>query len=141
MPRDANDITLLDRAEYAGLDEMIRSTPCLSDQRGRLARRNSCRAGWNGRLDARVTKVVPTRGGQALELTADLFNVLNFIDRDWARTFLTGDVFGGRVPLLDLVGYDAANGRGIYRVQGTPRHEVDVPATRWHVQLSARYTF
>jgi hypothetical protein len=76
-----------------------------------------------------------------LELTADLFNVLNFIDHDWARTFLTGDVFGGRVPLLDLVGYDDANSRGIYNVQDTPRRELDVQATRWHVQLSARYTF
>jgi hypothetical protein len=53
---------------------------------------------------------------KALELTADLFNVLNFIDRDWARTFLAGDVFGGRVPLLDLVGYDEANSRGVYSV-------------------------
>lgn len=52
-----------------------------------------------------------------------------------------GDVFGGRVPLLDLVGYHVANGRRIYSVQDTPRHEVEVPATRWHVQLSARYTF
>jgi hypothetical protein len=141
VPRDASDITLVEPSDYAKLDGVIRSTPCLSAQRGRLVRRNSCRAGWNGRLDARVTKVVPTTGGQTLELTADLFNVLNFVDSDWARTFLTGDVFGGRVPLLDLAGYDAANGRGIYSVQDTPRHEVDVPATRWHVQLSARYTF
>ncbi len=141
VPRDANDITLVEPSDYAKLDEVIRSTPCLRAQRGRLVQRNSCRSGWNGRLDARVTKVVPTTGGQALELTADLFNVFNFIDSDWARTFLTGDVFGGRVPLLDLVGYDVAKGRGIYSVQDTPRREVDVPATRWHVQLSARYTF
>ena len=141
VPLDGNDVTLVDPADYAKLDEVIRSTPCLRAQRGRLVRRNSCRAGWNGRVDARVTKVVPITSGRALELTADLFNALNFIDRDWARTFLTGDVFGGRVPLLDLVGYDDANHRGIYSVQNIPRHEVDVPATRWHIQLSARYTF
>ena len=70
-----------------------------------------------------------------------MFNLLNFVDHDWARTFFTGDVFGGRVPLLDLAGYDAANGRGIYNVEEVPQRELDVPATRWRVQLSARYTF
>ena len=90
VPLDANDITLIEPADYAKLDEVIRSTPCLRAQRGQLVQRNSCRSGWNGRLDARLTKVLPTTGGQALELTADLFNVLNFIDRDWARTFLAG---------------------------------------------------
>ena len=88
-----------------------------------------------------MTKLIPTARGQGLELTVDLFNVLNFIDHDWSQAFFTGDVFGGRVPLLDLVGYDSANARGIYKVQDVPQHELDVQATRWRMQLSARYTF
>jgi hypothetical protein len=141
VPRDAGDITLADPAEYAKLDTVIQSDRCLAAQRGRLLERNSCRSGWMGRLDARMTKLIPTTRGQALEFTVDVFNMLNFIDHDWGRTFLTGDVFGGRVPLLDLAGYDAVNGRGIYNVVDVPRRELDVQATRWRVQLSARYTF
>jgi hypothetical protein len=45
------------------------------------------------------------------------------------------------VSLLELVGYDRANGRGIYHVLAPPRHELDVHATRWRMQLSAKYTF
>ena len=52
-----------------------------------------------------------------------------------------GDVLGGRVPLLDLAGYDVANDRGIYNVVTVPRRELDVEATRCRLQLSARYTF
>ena len=37
--------------------------------------------------------------------------------------------------------YDHADGRGIYRVVDVPLREVDVNATRWRMQLSARYTF
>jgi hypothetical protein len=54
---------------------------------------------------------------------------------------LTGDVAGGRVPLLELAGYDHADGREIYRVVDVPLCEVDVNAARWRMQLSARYTF
>lgn len=141
VPRDPSDITLDKPVDYDKLDQVIRSTPCLRSQRGRLLQRNSCRGGWIGGLDARVTKLIPTARGQGLELTVDLFNVLNFIDHDWSQAFFTGDVFGGRVPLLDLVGYDSANARGIYKVQDVPQHELDVQATRWRMQLSARYTF
>ncbi len=141
LPRDSSDITLADPADYARLEQAIQSQACLPAQRGRLMQRNSCRGGWMGRLDMRISKLVPTTLGQALELTADLFNALNFVDRDWGRTYLTGDVSGGRVPLLNLVGNDAANDRGVYEVEDIPQHEVDLPGTRWRVQLSAKYTF
>lgn len=146
LPRNAGDITLDDPADYARLDQYIQAEGCLRSQRGRILQRNSCRNPWINRLDGRLTKVLPTGHGQSLQITADLFNLLNFIDHDWGRVQQTMEEFGGvpngnRVSLLQLVGYDLANERGIYHVIQPRRHELDVDGTRWRMQLSARYTF
>jgi hypothetical protein len=135
VPRDASDITLKDPTQWAALDRYIRAESCLQEQRGRIMRRNSCREYWQTLLNARVSKEFSTLRGQSVELIADLFNVLSFLDRDWGvQRRHSGD-------LLRLVGYDQVNARGIYEVQRVDREVRDNEATRWRVQLGARYTF
>jgi hypothetical protein len=146
VPSDAADVTLDDPADYPRLDQYIQAEDCLRAQRGRILQRNSCRNPWINRLDARLTKVLPTVHGQSVQITADLFNLLNFIDHDWGQVQQTMEESGGisngnRVSLVQLVGYDVANGRGIYHVLKPRLHELQVDATRWRMQLSARYTF
>lgn len=134
VPRDASDITLADPTQWAALDGYIRAEPCLQKQRGRIMRRNSCREHWQTVLNARLSSVIPTARGQSIELVADLFNVLNLFDRDWGvQRFHSG--------ALELVGYDEANGRGIYNVMRFDRGVRDEEATRWRLQLGARYGF
>ena len=136
VPRDAADITLEDPGQWEALDSYIESRPCLREQRGQLLRRNSCRGPWVSLMDARFSKVIPTASGQSIELIADLFNVLNFIDGDWGvRRFIED------TRILRLVGYDAANGRGIYAFDTQDPNTRDHEATRWRMQLGARYTF
>jgi len=99
-------------------------------------RRNSCRDHWNTEVNARVSKMVPTGRGQSIELIADLFNALNLFDSDWGvRRFVSN------TELLELVGYDLPNGRGVYNVLPVDRNTVDAEATLWRVQRGARYTF
>jgi hypothetical protein len=146
VPRDAGDITLAEPGDFELLDQYIESEPCLRSQRGQLLRRNSCRNPWLNFVDLRLSKVVPTLKGQSLELTADLVNLLNFLDKDWGKVRYTREDFGflpngNRVSLLQLVGYDEANGRGIYEVLEPQRNETDVFATFWELHLGARYTF
>ena len=85
VPRDAGDITLADPAKFAALDpphsrlSLALRGPARPSARaeqlprslGPRDRRPDCRSGsaW--------------RTGAVLELTADLFNVLNFLDGDW----------------------------------------------------------
>ena len=47
----------------------------------------------------------------------------------------------GDIQLLELVGYDEANQRGIYNVIQVDREARDEGASRWQMQLGARYTF
>ena len=142
VPRNAADITLVPASAYARLDTFIEQQPCLREQRGRIMARNSCRNGWLGVLNARLTKAVPMAGGRHIEVTADVFNVPNLISSRWGRYFDT--TTGPSVTLLNLVGWDVVNTRGVYRLSNNTlpaRGVVDDVASRWRIQLGARYVF
>ncbi len=141
IPRDINDITLSgdQAAKFATLDEYINGEDCLRNNRGQIMERNTCRNPWQSFLDARLGKVIPTVGGQALELTLDVFNLLSLVGSDWGNirsttTFETANLFR-------LTGWDAANNRGIYDLSIPQRDRIDINATRWKMQLGAKYTF
>jgi hypothetical protein len=142
VPRSPADLTLADPTQFSDLDRLIRDEPCLRSQRGALLRRNSCRDPWVHETQARLAKRFQLAGSRAIEVTADLFNVLNFIDSDWGlvrRTSTSG--FGSGAPLLELVGWDTANGRGRYRLADVFRREIDVEASRWRLQLGGMLFF
>ena len=140
VPRDAGDITLVEPANFADLDRFIRDEPCLANQRGRLLKRNSCRDPWVHETAARLSKRFGLADRRALEVTADLFNVLSFLDSDWGRVRQT-PADAGSVALMNLVGYDALNERGVYEVLEVFRREIDVEASRWRLQLGATLFF
>ncbi len=146
VPRDTADITLrmangavATPAEHAKLENFIEQQRCLKDQRGRLMARSSCRNGWLGSLNARLTTTIPLAGGQYLEITADVFDVPNLVNSRWGqyRDLTTGP----SVPLLRLVGWDTANARGVYALELPKRGFVEDAVSRWRMQLGARYGF
>jgi len=152
VPRDQADISIDGNGTAAGvgtpaqqdsaydaLDAQIQAEPCLREQRGRILERNSCRNPWFGTVNARLTKAFSTRAGQSLELTADVYNVLNLIRRQWGQSRLT--IQDPWVQLLTLAGYDTSAVRGIYRpfLRGLLRVQ-DLPS-RWQVEVSVRYVF
>jgi hypothetical protein len=138
-PRDSQDIALAVPAEWSKLDAFIRAEPCLNEQRGRILERNSCRNPWFGTLSARLTKTFPTVGAQSLEVTADVYNLLNLLSRRWGQYRVT--TLDPRVPLLALTGYDQTRGRGVYRIALPERNAVQDLESRWQVVLGARYAF
>jgi hypothetical protein len=126
-------------ATYAELDQFIRSEPCLHGERGRIIERNSCRNSWFGTLSARFSKAVPAVRGHSLELMADVYNVLNLVNNQWGQYRAT--TLDPRIPLLALVGYDAARGRGVYRLALPNRNATQDIESRWQIVLSDRYAF
>jgi hypothetical protein len=142
VPRDDGDITLADPTKLAALERLIRNEPCLRGQRGRLLKRNSCHDPWVHETEARLSNRIHLADRRVLELTADLFNVLNFADGDWGLVRQTLSEYGSNVPLMELVGYDAPAGRGVYRlIPGATRRYVDVEASRWRLQFGATLSF
>lgn len=124
---------------YALIDELIRAEPCLRTQRGRILERNSCRNPWFGTINARLTKLVPTRTGQSLELTADVYNVLNLLSSRWGQSRVT--IPDPWIQTFRLVGYDTSAGRGVYQYVFRGLRHVQDLASRWQVELSIRYVF
>jgi hypothetical protein len=125
-------------SEYARLDAFIQGEPCLREQRGRILARNSCRNPWFGILNARLTKAIPTAAGHSLELTVDVYNVLNLISARWGLSRATSDVTAN---LLSLVRYDATAGRGVYELALPARNQIRELESRWQLEFSVRYGF
>jgi hypothetical protein len=124
-------------SEYASLESFVEGQPCLREQRGRLMARGSCRNGWLDVLNARLTKNVPLAGAQRLEITADIFNLPNLIQSRWGRHVDT--TTDPSVPLLRLRGWDDDKQRGRYEFLHPTRGLLDDAASRWRVQVGARY--
>jgi hypothetical protein len=127
-------------SEYARLDAYIRGEECLREQRGKILRRNGCRDPWRSAVDLRLSKVVPTRQGQSLEITADIFNFLNFLHRDWGLIRSSAYPFEN-LGLFTLTGFDPVSGRGVYSLNLPETRVVDGDASRWRMQLSMQYAF
>lgn len=124
---------------YALFNDLIESEPCMRRQRGRILQRNSCRNPWFSSVNARFTKEIPTVAGQTLELTADLYNVANLINRRWGQYRVT--IPDPWVQTLRLRGYDVAAGRGIYEYIFRGLASVKDLESRWQMELSVRYLF
>ena len=133
---DSGRVVPAPAAEYVRLDHYIAGERCLRDQRGRIMRRNSCRNPWVNNTNARLSKLFRTLRGQSLELTLDVFNLLHLLDGDWGSVRAVDGT-----GLLQLVGYDAAQSRGVYTLQIPQRRALDFDASRWRMQLGARYVF
>ncbi|NIM52541.1 MAG: hypothetical protein GTN62_08005 [Gemmatimonadales bacterium] len=132
-------------ADYQRYSTLIESEPCLREARGKIPARNSCRNPWRNRLDASLRVSVGNwlSGGQhSLTLICDVFNVLNLINRNWGLVKTVGGVIGE--PALQLVGYDTANDRGIYRFIGPSpdtKESFSSILSRWQMQIGLRYDF
>ena len=139
-------------SRFPGMDPFIESQECLADARGGILERNTCRNPWQNYLNARLGGTIPTVGTQGLELSLDLFNVLNFMDRDWGLYKQVSEFEGGP-RFLSAAGFDATNDRPTYRFTAPAIIETTVygenPSgaqsgvnrSRWTVQLGARYRF
>ena len=138
VPLNAADITLDNPADHARLDEFIDRHPCLREQRGRIMRRGSCRNGWLGMLNARITTRVPSTV-TGLQLTADVVNVPNLLNARWGRQREV--TTGPTVTLLLLDRWDAGSERWRYKLPARlPASGMLHDATsRWRIQLGARY--
>jgi hypothetical protein len=141
VPRNAGDISLLRPSDYARLDAFVEQQRCLREQRGRIMARGSCRNGWLGVLNARLTQVVSVPRGQHVEITGDVLNVLNLINARWGR--YRDVTTGPSLTLLRLAGWDVVNERAVYDVPPKlpARGLVDDATSRWRVQLGTRYRF
>jgi hypothetical protein len=154
IPSDPSDISLTDAADYQRLATWLAGEECLLEQRGQIMRRNSCRNPFSHFVNARIGKRIGTFRGQQMEITADIFNLLNLIDSDWGvirSNFGQAAEFEQRTAPLRLRGYDdrgtaeTSDDRPIYSVDAANflpvREQAVLSSSRWRMQLGLKYVF
>ena len=153
LPISGNDSTVAaNRERYrSALNEF----ECLRENVGRIIPRNACRQPWRNSLDlslrrrfdvrgsqdGNAPRDAGTRGGQGFELSLDLFNVLNGLNKDWgkyesytttSRNLLTPQTFD---PTTQEITYTVPTTFGTRRQVGTNL------LLQFSAQLGARYYY
>lgn len=122
--------TLLDNPEVnSGLKDYIRKS------QGKIAERNGGINGFYGTWDLRIAKKFKTFGSQSIEVSADIFNVANLLNKKWG----TQDILG-KQNIYSLKSFDAATKNYNYDVN--PTTGIVVPSGNpYQIQLGLRYAF
>jgi len=104
--------------------------------KGQVAPRNAGVNPFAATVDVRLLKRFRTFGRQNVELSADLFNAANLLNKEWGRN----RNLGAEQRLFAISGFDADRQEYRYRVNN--RTAVDpIGGTPWRLQLGLRYAF
>lgn len=133
------------------LNQFIENDNYLSKRRGQFAERNGARLPFTHLLDLKIQQDVNLKVGKnryQFQITYDMFNFTNFLNRDWGRTyFMTNDNyslirFNGFVSATNLTprySFDPTNNtRNPYNVSTST---VPGLSARWASQLGIRFNF
>jgi outer membrane receptor protein involved in Fe transport len=131
--------------QAAAFDEFIAGESCLSEQRGQIMERNSCRNPWQTFLDMSLRQSLPSMNGHELTLEVGIFNLLNLLDEDWGRIkTIGGTVFYSDDP-LQMVGFDEGTNQPIFQFDPANlenRYQVTTAlGNSYQVQMGLRYAF
>lgn len=148
----ASAVTYTSDQQKAALNKFILTNKYLSEHRGQFAKRNADRLPFTNIVDLKIAqdfniKVIGRR--LQFQLTYDVFNFTNMLNRKWGRTFfLTNDQF----RLLEFQGYVSASDlTPQYKFNptiGQPQSISNISTSssptyspRWTSQLGLRFNF
>jgi len=156
IPKNASDINM-PAADYALLDQFINQDSYLSSHRGEYVDRNQHRTDFQNILDLKFAQdiFITTANGKrnALQLTLDIFNVLNLLNKDWGQIYQREDT-RFNYALYRFEGFEQdVNGNDTTRpmysftpfTDNKPYYnrldDSGLRSSRWQMQIGIRYTF
>ena len=133
-------------AQWAALDAFINGDDYLSENRGGYAERNGARMPFESILDFRAAQefFINTGGKRhSLEVSIDIFNFTNFLNKDWGRRHQISD--NQNFQLINFVGFlpNSSTPTFSFSDPGDPWSIIQsgVNSARWSARLGLRYTF
>jgi hypothetical protein len=147
VPRDRSQVSMTD-ADWTAMNTFITNDPVLTQYRGNFVQRNAGREPWVNEMDLTIVQDIPTGVGR-IQLTANIFNVLNLLNPSWGHIqYVTrpsqGDFSGqSRYGFAKFNGYES-DGRmklEFQTPQGNTVFVKDNLISRWQMQIGVRYTF
>ena len=138
MPFKATKAYSVD-AQRANLKEWLANTPYLRDHRGEYYKRYADNLPFESHFDLHVAQKFNLKVGSyvhSLELSLDIMNVANLLNKDWGRTYSSGYVS----EFMSPVTYS----KGEYQFLQPADYVLKYPNTyysRWRGQIGLKYTF
>jgi hypothetical protein len=153
VPAKRADINLVSNSTYSAdqqweaLSNFIDGDSYLSSRKGTYAERNADRLKWSHVVDLKLAhefSLNVNNKSHKIELTADVFNFTNLLNKNWGKRYFTSF---DQVQLLDQVGFlpdgttptfsfDPNNANRINQVD-----DLGLQSSRWQMQVGVRYTF
>ena len=126
--------------QWQQLDAYINQDDYLKSQRGSIAERNGAISPWYTQLDAKLMQdfTVTTTGGKknTLQLSFDILNLGNLLNRSWGNRQLVGNN-----RLIEVASYTGDTPSFQFR-GGSQTFFTDTNlASRWRAQVGVRYIF
>ncbi|WP_350286540.1 carboxypeptidase regulatory-like domain-containing protein [uncultured Croceitalea sp.] len=154
IPRNASEIQFAGDAasqaeQWRQLDNFISSIDYLNENRGGYAERNAIRGPWSHIVDLKFLQDFKVNFGSTkhtFQISADIFNFTNFLNKDWGRlkfvrsevSPLTTITSGSGTPTFTI-------NQGVMDENGNPDFtEFDdegIQSSRWQMQIGLRYIF
>ena len=156
VPANQNDITFVDQVDgngnvvasaadqWAAFDSFISNNDYLSERRGDYVEQNRIRTPFEHVIDLKIIQDFYVKSGNTrhnLQLTLDIFNFTNMLNKDWGRRYF---VPNNRFPLLTTV---IDNNGALQGFQfNDPGDTFDIVqagtlSARWNAQFGVRYSF
>ena len=106
----------------------------INNSLGKIAERNGGVNPFYKTIDVRLIKAITTLKRQKIELSADIFNFTNLLNKEWGRNNNRGNT-----NLLNINGFNQTTRQYQYAVQNISAQQIG--GTPWRIQLGVRYAF
>ena len=156
IPTVAESNTMfLDAANRAAFNTFVDNDSYLNTRRGKYAERNGLRTPWVHDLDAKIMhefKLSKTNSSKTLQVSLDIFNVLNLLNRDWGHINFVSNTNNYTVNFLQFTADATGKKAGDPSTGYTPTfkylqpnnnhyYSADPINSRWQAQVGLKYNF
>ena len=151
IPRNSSEITFEgspaeQQEQWEGFNRFIESSDYLSERRGQYAERNGERGPWSHIVDLKFLQDFSLNFNDkkhTFQLSFDIFNFTNFINKDWGRRpFIPGSV---GILNVETAGEDPVFSFNSERFISEEDVEIfddsGILSSRWQMQVGLRYIF
>ena len=142
IPNGPGDVIFGSAAEEAAYFAFVAGDEYLSTHRGQVAQRNAAKSSWVNQFDLSIAQEFPGfYEGHKFEVTFDILNVGNLLNKDWGKIEEVG--FPLSRGVAEYGGIDPATGKYVYRFNVPDPVTIydDQAVSRWQLQLGVRYQF
>lgn len=120
----------------------VDSDSYLKTRKGTFTERNGGRTPWNNTVDLRFMHEFKLKGEQSIQITYDILNFLNLVDKKLGYVYFSPNTFNSTasIGLTRATNPTAGDPTFTWTRPGKP-YSIDPLASRCQMQLGARYTF